>query len=523
MRLVLVIFSASFSGATAVRSSVETDLQSNMSADMQAGSLFDNQYVLLSKLATTDWPRAGVAGFTGMQKLGEGAFGETWLVKDQTGQTRALKFFYRDEGYNRVLLNKGNAGPDMWVLTGAAAECSAPDNIIAGGSSGQNRFARCIKDNSNVFTGASYVVMELAGNQNLGSYLRAKPAPSIENVFRISRMLVEGLAQLQESKYVHRDIKPDNIMLTVSGRDVLDLKFIDFGLTRKITQSDYVSGTPLYMPPELWPLSPQGKIIPTHQHDIYSVGETIFEIVCGKTFHEQILDQYYAKEVSDKKGLLETENKMPRCKPPRASGYLQFDNVGNLIVEDGVGQLLVLAGRDMMATQVSQRASGKQILEGNLQSPLSKALWQPAQPVKQVQQKPVQQKPVINFIAPQEESLLKKCHASKAFWFANLVKCCTEEKPDDLRNVVCEKPCGGNVGYTPGKDCFDETRQVQCGSDKKRFIREEKFPGDTAKRQMYCCVDKTFPQTCDYVGLWNRERRRREPKLPEGKGWLWMR
>jgi len=452
-----------------------------------------------------------VAAFTPIQGLGEGAFGETWLVKNQNGQQLALKFFYRDEPHGRVLLNKRNAGAHMYVLTGAAAECKAPDDIIKGGVSGRNRFAHCIEDKSDVYVGASYVVMEVAGNQNLEAYLKARPAPSIENAFRISYMLVEGLAQLQESNHVHRDIKPANIMLTVSGRDVLDLKFIDFGLTLKTTQSDYLSGTPLYMPPELWPLGPGGQFRPSQKHDVYSVGETIFEIVCGKTFHEQILDQYYAKEVSDKKNLLETESKMSRCRSPRAAGYLEYDNQRNLIVEAGVGQLFVLAGRDMMATEPSQRPTGKQTLAATLNAPLSQGLWSLAKQTETVQ---AQKKPVkVNAITePQEESFLKRCHGSKQFWFNNLVRCCTEEKPDDLRNVVCEKPCGGNLGYKPGSMCHDETTQVECGSDKKKF-----------DRKMFCCVDRSFPDRCDYVGLWNKERRKRDATLPKGQGWGWMR
>jgi len=489
MQLVMVILTASLIGAKAVRT--ETEVQSNMSAEtaiMQAGSMFDDQYVLVSKLATAGWPSGGLAGFSGIMTLGEGTFGETWLAKDQAQNQVALKFFYRDQVNGRVLLNMLNADQDeMVILKQASVECAAPDSIISAVTSGNNRFARCTKNNANSHSGPSYIVMEVAGNQNLEKYLSHRTAPSVENVLRISNMLVEALAQLQESKYVHRDIKPANIMLTVSGRDVLDLKLIDFGLTLKTTQSAWPSGTPLYMPPELWPVRVAQQLNAAHSHDVYSVGETIFETICGKTFHEQILDEFYEQENFEKKAKLETELKGPRCLPPRQQAYLD---------DDRVQTLFVLVAKNMMGT--SGRITGTQAL--------SKPLWTEVSPV----QKP-QTKQINAIAADQEQSFLKQCHSSKKYWFDHLVKCCAEEKPDALRSAICDKPCGANVGYKPGQQCFDQSKEIPCGSDNKQF-----------SKKLFCCVSKQYPDTCDYVGLWDNEKRRRLPTLPQGQGWAWL-
>jgi len=492
----VVVFTTLFMSAYALRDdrlhASETEVKSNVSFEteaFQAGSLFDGQYVLLSKLAMTEWPQEGLPGFTGIMALGEGTFGETWLATTKDNQQVAVKFFYRDTNRGRILLNMMNADADeATVLASASTECAAPGAIMAGGTSGQNRFARCITNKAQAYQGPSYIVMEVAGNQNLEKYLERRPPPSVDNILRISKMLVEALAQLQQSKYVHRDIKPANIMLTVAGRDVLDLKVIDFGLTLKNTQSVFPSGTPLYMPPELWPVILPQRAAPAHSHDVYSVGETIFEMLCGTTFHDKILDEFYDKENVQKKTLLEQELKQPRCTPPRAQTY--FD-------DDRFYTLFELAAKDMMST--TGRTTGT--------IALSNSMWEQVSPAQEPEKKQVD----AIIAAPEEVSFLRRCHASKSFWFEHLVKCCMEEKPDDLRNAVCEKPCGGNVGYKPGARCMDQTHSIACGSDQKQF-----------SSKLFCCVSTQFPNTCDYVGLWNNEKKKRFPTLPKGKGWGWM-
>lgn len=494
MQLVLTIFAVNLLIGTAVREELQlkltkTEVQTNMSADagiMQAGSLLDGRYMLTSKLATNGWPK-NLPGFEPFSKLGEGAFGETWLAQDQQlSKQVAVKFFYRDTARGRILLNMGIAdAEEQQDLRTAAAECKIPDLIIAGGTSGQNRFARCLKDNSQVYEGVSYLVLEVAGNQNLESYLASRTPPTVANLLRISLMLAEGLAQLQESGYVHRDIKPANIMLVVSGRDVIDLKYIDFGLAKKNIQQVWPSGTPLYMPPELWPVRLTQAQAPAHSHDVYSVGETIFEMICGKTFHEHVLDKFSDLENWDKKVKLETEKKNPYCSPPRTDAYFE---------SDAMQTLYVLAAGNMMAN--SGRPTGNQILKNGL--------WAQVTPVQTKQAK-------VNPMAAPQESGLQKCHSDKSFWFNHLVKCCAEEKPDVLREAICEKPCGGNVGFKHGLNCLDERTGVECGNTNRHF-----------NRQKYCCVDKNYPDLCQYVGLWDAQRKRRKPDLPTGHGWGWM-
>ena len=94
---------------------------------------------------------------------------------------------------------------------------------------------------------------------------------------KLAVKMCEPLAFAHRAEVVHRDIKPDNIMVTKSG----GVKIADFGLSRKgggsgMTHVGQVMGTPYYMPPEqIRGAATDGR------SDIYSLGITFYEMLSG--------------------------------------------------------------------------------------------------------------------------------------------------------------------------------------------------------------------------------------------------
>jgi eukaryotic-like serine/threonine-protein kinase len=116
---------------------------------------------------------------------------------------------------------------------------------------------------------------------SLGERLeREGPLPAAEAT-RILRDVADGLAQAHRHGVVHRDVKPDNVML--AGRNAL---LVDFGVAKAMSdavgQRDLTSvgialGTPAYMAPEQVAADPRID----HRADIYSAGVLAYEMIAG--------------------------------------------------------------------------------------------------------------------------------------------------------------------------------------------------------------------------------------------------
>ena len=123
-----------------------------------------------------------------------------------------------------------------------------------------------------------YMVMEYVSGYSLGQVLRAKPKIELAHAVEIGRLIADAVAYIGKVGLVHRDIKPDNIMIDRKGR----VKLCDLGLARpagatNLTSPMVAQGTPAYMSPEA-AVSPE---IDT-QADVYSLGVTLYRALLGK-------------------------------------------------------------------------------------------------------------------------------------------------------------------------------------------------------------------------------------------------
>src|SRR5262249_28398824 len=144
-------------------------------------------------------------------------------------------------------------------------------------------YALKVHDRGRTEEGIFWIAMELLEGEPLSSRLAREGPLSEDELIEILGPVCEVLTEAHEKGIVHRDIKPDNIMLTpVPGGGTL-AKLIDFGLVSlpdasPLTQSHLVSGTPQYMAPEQW----GGLVNADRRSDIYSLGVVAYECLAGR-------------------------------------------------------------------------------------------------------------------------------------------------------------------------------------------------------------------------------------------------
>jgi serine/threonine-protein kinase len=138
--------------------------------------------------------------------------------------------------------------------------------------------------------GVMYCTMELVEGESLQARLVREGKLAIVTAAGISSALCGGLAEAHAAGIIHRDIKPDNVLLATSGRVVL----ADFGVASAAADAHtgQLSGTPAYMAPEQARGEP-----PTPATDVYAVGVLLFEMVTGlRAFPGELSEVLIAKQ-----------------------------------------------------------------------------------------------------------------------------------------------------------------------------------------------------------------------------------
>ena len=122
----------------------------------------------------------------------------------------------------------------------------------------------------------AYIAMEYVQGRGLRDFLARQERFGLQDVMSIMSRLLDALHYAHEHGVVHRDIKPQNIIMTPDGR----LKVADFGIARidrsNLTQVGSIMGTPAYMSPEQY----AGQQV-DRRSDVFSCGVVLYELLTG--------------------------------------------------------------------------------------------------------------------------------------------------------------------------------------------------------------------------------------------------
>lgn len=194
-----------------------------------------------------------------IEELGKGGMGRVYRVLDKKlNEEIALK------------LIKPEISRDKKIVERFSNELKIARKIV------HKNIARMFDLNED--NGTHYITMEFVRGEDLKKLIRKMGSLSAGQAIPIAKQICEGLGEAHRLGVVHRDLKPQNVMVDEDG----NARIMDFGIARSIetkgiTGAGVMIGTPEYMSPE----QVEGKEVDPRS-DIYSLGVILYEMVTGQ-------------------------------------------------------------------------------------------------------------------------------------------------------------------------------------------------------------------------------------------------
>jgi hypothetical protein len=198
--------------------------------------------------------------------LGTGGMGAVYAARSPDGAVAAVKILHPEMGARREVRER-------FLREGSAAASIGHPGVVRMLGEGDGEEA--------------FLAMELLEGETLRDRVRRHGRLPLEEVLDFTEQILEVLVAAHARGVVHRDLKPDNLFVTLEGR----IKVLDFGLARLLegvpgghqTRTGVALGTLAYMAPEQ-ALGRRAEI--DGRVDVFALGATMFRVLAGRRVHE---------------------------------------------------------------------------------------------------------------------------------------------------------------------------------------------------------------------------------------------
>ncbi|MEQ4724504.1 protein kinase [Nonomuraea sp. B19D2] len=194
-----------------------------------------------------------VPGYTEIRELGHGGTGRVMLaVRDSDGQSVAIKHLSEPLRADDEFVERFRAEAEV------IREIDSPHTA---------RLLEYVEGDND-----AVIVMELVDGVTLRRLLEHEGATGAESALVVLKGALLGLAEAHRRGVVHRDFKPENVIITQDGES----KLVDFGVAAHFGETAALVGTPSYMAPEQWEDSPASPAT-----DVYAATLVFYECLTG--------------------------------------------------------------------------------------------------------------------------------------------------------------------------------------------------------------------------------------------------